>query len=112
MRRMVSDGTNAYVATKDSLQKVVASTGVSTTIKTGETFKSLTYGNSILYGLNAVGLYSINVTTGAMTLIVKMDGMTEIMYFTTTNMLVLKGNSLINVLLADGTYAYINQEMA
>ncbi len=112
MRSMVSDGTNAYVATQNSLQKVVASTGVSTSIINDETFIALTYGNSVLYGANANGIYSIHVTTGVRTLIVKMDGITDIKYFTTTNLLVLKGNSLINVTLGDGTYAYIKQDMA
>jgi hypothetical protein len=108
---MVSDGTNAYVAVGSSLQKIVAATGVSTSIINDDVFNSLTYGNSILYGANANGIYSIHTTTGVRTLIVKMDGITSIMYFTTTNMLVLKGNSLINVLLADGSYTYIKQDM-
>jgi hypothetical protein len=111
MRSITSDGTNAYVATQSSLQKIVAATGVSTSLVNDVVFNSLVYGNSILYGSNVNGIYSIHVTTGAMTEVVKMDGITSIMYFTTTNMLVLKGNSLINVLLADGTYTYIKQDM-
>jgi hypothetical protein len=111
MRSITSDGTNAYVATQSSLQKIVAATGVSTSINNEKVFNSLVYGNSILYASDMSGIYSVHVTTGVATPIVKMQGITSIMYFTTTNMLVLKGNSLINVLLADGSYTYIKQDM-
>jgi len=111
MRSMTSDGTNCYLAVQSSLQKIVAATGVSTSINNEKVFNSLVYGNSILYGSDKAGLYSIHVTTGVATPIVKMEGITAIMYFTTTNILVLKGNSLLNVLLADGTYTYISQSL-
>ena len=111
MRSMTSDGTNVYLAVQSSLQKIVAATGVSTSINNEKVFNSLVYGNSTLYGSDKAGLYSIHVTTGVCTPIVKMEGITAIMYFTTTNMLVLKGNSLINVLLADGTYTYVTQNL-
>jgi hypothetical protein len=110
-RSLVSDGTNAYVAVGSSIQKIVAATGVSTSIVNDDKFNSLTYGNSILYGANDNGIYSIHVTTGVRTKIVKMEGITSLMYFSTTNILALKGNSLVNVLLADGSYTYIKQDM-
>ena len=110
-RSMVSDGTNVYVATQGSLQKIVAATGVNTTLDNTKRFNALTYGNSTLWGADQDGIYSINVTTGALTEVVMLPGITQIIYFTTTNMLVLKGNSLVNVTLADGSYAYIAQNL-
>lgn len=110
-RSMVTDGTNIYVATESSLQKIVASTKVSTTINNDERLVALAYGNSTLFAANVNGLYSVHVTTGVMTLIAKMEGITSIAYFTTTHIHVLKGNSLIDVLLADGTYTYVKQDM-
>ena len=110
-RSMVTDGTNIYLVNEDSLQKIVASTKVSTTLNQEEGIVDLTYGNSILYAATINGIYSVHVTTGVMTKIAKMDGITGIAYFTTTHIHVLKGNSLIDVLLADGTYTYVKQDV-
>lgn len=110
-RRIVSDGTNVYVATQDSLQKVVVSTGVSTTLVSDKRFNTVTYGNSTLYAADQDALYSVNTVTGELSTIVNMTGITEIMYFTGTNIIVLKGNSLINLTLSTGLYTYIRQDM-
>lgn len=111
MRSMVSDGTNLYLATQGSLQKIVVATGASSTINNDKFFVSLTYGNSILYAADQDGIYSVNVTTGALTPIVDMEGITGIMYFSATHLLVLKGNSLAYVAVADGSYTYKRQDL-
>jgi len=110
-RRITSDGTNLYVAKQDALQKIVVSTAASSTLSKNTRYLSLTYGNSILYGSDMDGIYSINVTTGARTEIASMKGVTHIMYFSATHLMVLKGNSLIYMAVADGTYTYKRQDM-
>ena len=110
-RSIVSDGTNAYVAKHEGLNKIVAGTGAQSTLVNNKRFVSLTYGNSTLYGADKDGIYSINTTTGALTPIVDMPGITHVMYHSTTNLLVLKGNSLVNVVIATGAYTYIRQDM-
>jgi len=112
-RSIVSDGTNVFMAGSNGVNSIVISTKVSTSLSgtQNEKVNSLTYGNSILYGSTQSGIYSIHATTGAMTAILKTEGIDAIMYASTTTMVALRGNSLLLIVLATGAYTYLRQDV-
>jgi len=108
---LVSDGTNLYFATLSALQKIVASSGANTTLVNNKVFTTLTYGNGVLYAADQDAIFSVHVTTGVLAEIVKMPGITEMAYIDVDNIIVKKGNSLINVTISTGAYTYITQTL-
>ena len=110
---MVSDGTYVYIAQANSVRKITIADGTDVTLAgtADKKFNSLTYGNSVLYGCDADGIYSIHVTTGVCTLVGRLRDLDSIMYTSTTTLSALRKNSLITVTIATGAEAYIIQDV-
>ena len=91
-------GTSGFIAVGDTLSKVTLATGASTTLTTDCRYTALCYGgDSVLYGANKEGLYSIDQTTGAKTQIAYVEDIDNIAYKDTDEVWVLSHNSWLLV---------------
>ena len=111
MKRMTTDLTNVYIAKENGLRKIVISTGVDTTLAGCEDYRfdALCYGNSVLYGANTEGIYSIHVTTGVCTQISTIKDIEALVYTSTTKLAAIVKNSLLDITISTGVGTYKSQ---
>lgn len=108
---LANSTTVCYSTQANGIRAVVVATKVDSTLATEETFIDIAYGNATLYGITDGGVFSINVTTGALTRIARMNGAKSISVYSATQLLLVVGNSLILMTIATGVYTYLKQDV-
>lgn len=109
--RLANSATVSYNTQANGINAVTVSGGASVTLAPGEKFVDIAYGNSTLYGLTKGDLYTVNVSTGALTRIARIEGGNAVSVYSSTQLLVVRGNSLLLVTIATGAYTYLKQNL-
>lgn len=109
--RIANSTTVCYSTQANGIRAVVVSTKADSTLATGEVFTDIAYGNSTLYGITKGDVYSINVSTGALTRIARLENADSITVYSATQLLIAVCNSLILMTIANGTYTYLKQDL-
>ncbi len=108
---LANSTTVCYSTQANGIRAVVVATTVDSTLAAGEVFKDIAYGNTTLYGITDGSVFSINVTTGALTRIARINGATSISVYSATQLLLIVGNSLILMTISTGAYTYLKQDI-
>jgi hypothetical protein len=96
---VAAGATYGFMAVGPSLRKITLATGASVTLTNDKTYTALCYGgDSVLYGADKDGIYTINQTTGAATPVADIDGEVDnIVYKDTDELYMTNGNSLLSM---------------
>ena len=111
MRRIVSDGTYAYVLNENGIQKITLADSTSVTFQPTRRFTCLLYANSTLYAADQGALYDIDPSTGVATLIGRVNGIEDLAMLDADEILLVNRSSIIRYKTTDETYTYIRKDV-